>query len=121
MSVVHFGDRGIPWWLSGKESACQCRRRGFDPWVGKILSEVRGNGNSVSLPGESPGQGSLEGYSPWVRKELDAQKNVYSLVVMPAYAGAGLVVDWCLSNTHVNPRSAFPHEVCLPLAAHAIL
>ena len=30
---------GLPRWLSGKESACQCsrlRRRGFDPWVGKI-------------------------------------------------------------------------------------
>ena len=27
---------GLPWWLSGKESACQsrrCRRPGFDPWV----------------------------------------------------------------------------------------
>ena len=22
---------GLPWWLSGKESACQCRRHGFDP------------------------------------------------------------------------------------------
>ena len=21
----------LPWWLSGKESACQCRRCGFDP------------------------------------------------------------------------------------------
>ena len=28
-----FGD---PWWLSGKESACQCRRCKFDPWVRKI-------------------------------------------------------------------------------------
>ena len=27
---------GLPWWLSGKEFACQCRRCGFDPWVGKI-------------------------------------------------------------------------------------
>ena len=27
---------GFPRWLSGKESACQCRRREFDPWVGKI-------------------------------------------------------------------------------------
>ena len=27
---------GLPWWLSGKESACQCRRQGFDPWSGKI-------------------------------------------------------------------------------------
>ena len=24
------------WWLSGKESACQCRRHRFDPWSGKI-------------------------------------------------------------------------------------
>ena len=23
---------GLPWWLSGKESACQCRRHRFDPW-----------------------------------------------------------------------------------------
>ena len=23
-------------WLSGKESTCQCRRCGFDSWVGKI-------------------------------------------------------------------------------------
>ena len=27
---------GLPWWLSGKESVCQCRRCGFDPWVGKM-------------------------------------------------------------------------------------
>ena len=23
--------QGFPWWLSGKESACQCRRHGFNP------------------------------------------------------------------------------------------
>ena len=27
---------GLPWWLSGKESAYQCRRHGFNPWSGKI-------------------------------------------------------------------------------------
>ena len=27
---------GLPWWLSGKESACQCRRLRFNPWVRKI-------------------------------------------------------------------------------------
>ena len=26
----------LPWWLSGKESACQCRRRRFSPWIEKI-------------------------------------------------------------------------------------
>ena len=28
---------GLPWWLSGKESAHQCRRLRFDPWSRKIL------------------------------------------------------------------------------------
>ena len=23
--------KGLPWWLSGKESACQCKRHEFDP------------------------------------------------------------------------------------------
>ena len=27
---------GLPWWLSGWESACQCRGHGFEPWSGKI-------------------------------------------------------------------------------------
>ena len=26
---------GLPWWLSGKESACQCGRHGFKPWSEK--------------------------------------------------------------------------------------
>ena len=31
---------GLPWWLSGKESPCQCRRHGFNPWSSKILHVV---------------------------------------------------------------------------------
>ena len=27
---------GLSWLLSGKESACQCRRCEFNPWSGKI-------------------------------------------------------------------------------------
>ena len=27
---------GFPWWLSDKDSTCQCRRHGFDTWVRKI-------------------------------------------------------------------------------------
>ena len=30
---------GLPRWLNGKESACQCRRYGFNPWVRKISLE----------------------------------------------------------------------------------
>ena len=56
---------------SGKEPACQCRkhkRRGFDPWVGKILWQP----TPVFLPGEFHGQRSLASCSPWGGKELDA-------------------------------------------------
>ena len=27
---------GLSWWLSGKESACQCKGHGFDPWSRRI-------------------------------------------------------------------------------------
>ena len=35
-SIKEFPGLEVPWWLSGKESICQCRRHGFDTWSGKI-------------------------------------------------------------------------------------
>ena len=32
--------QGLPWWLSSKESACQCRRHEFNPWSRKIPHAV---------------------------------------------------------------------------------
>ena len=58
---------GFPGGTSGKESACQCRRckrRGFDPWVGKIPWRRAWQPTPVFLPGKSHGQRSLVGYSP---------------------------------------------------------
>ena len=56
---------------SGKEPACQCWRLGFDSWVGKIPWRRAWQPTPVFLPGNSHGQRSLEGYSPWGRKESD--------------------------------------------------
>ena len=39
--------RRLPWWLSGKEPACQCRRLVFDPWVKKIPGEGNGTPSSI--------------------------------------------------------------------------
>ena len=61
---------GFPWWLSDKELACQCRRHGFDPWVGKIPWRKVWQPTPVFLFGEFHGQNSLSGYSPWVRKRV---------------------------------------------------
>ena len=51
--------------LSGKESVCQCRRPGFNPWVGKIPWRSKGQPSPVFLPREPHGQKRLAGYSPW--------------------------------------------------------
>ena len=48
---------GLPRWLSGKESACQCRRYrrcGFDPWVGKSPWRRKWQPIPVFLPGKIP-------------------------------------------------------------------
>ena len=64
----------LPRWLSGKESACQCRshrRCGFNPWVRKIPWRRKWQPTPVFLPGKSQGQRSLVCYSPWGCKESD--------------------------------------------------
>ena len=43
----------------------------FDPWIRKIPWRRAWQSPPVYLPGESHGQRSLEGYSPWGHKELD--------------------------------------------------
>ena len=46
-------------------------RPGFDPWVGKIPWRRAWQPTLVFLLGESHGQRSLAGYSPWGLKESD--------------------------------------------------
>ena len=56
----------LPWWLSGKESACGARAtrdHGFDSWVGKIPWKRVRQPTPVFLPGESHVQRSLVGES----------------------------------------------------------
>ena len=63
---------GLPGGASGKEPACQCKRHkrpSFDPWVGKISWRRAWQPTPVFLPGETQGQRSLVGYSPWGCKE----------------------------------------------------
>ena len=44
----------IPWWLSGKESACQCRRHRSHPWSGKIPWRREWQPTPVFLPWRIP-------------------------------------------------------------------
>ena len=45
---------GLPRWLSGLESTCQCRRLGFDPWVRRITSRRKWQPHSSILAGRIP-------------------------------------------------------------------
>ena len=48
-------ERGLPWRLSGKESACQCRRHGFDPWLGKSRMLWSSSAGAPQLSSLCPG------------------------------------------------------------------
>ena len=75
---------GLPWWLNAKEPACQCRRCGFDPWVGKIPWSRKWQPTPVFLSGKFHGQKSLADDSPWgpkrVRRDL-ATKQQHSTYI----------------------------------------
>ena len=71
---MYIHTRIFPGGTSGKEPACQSRRHKgckFNPCVGNIPQRRAWQSTPVFLPGESYGQRSLVGYSPWDSKELD--------------------------------------------------
>ena len=54
LDTAFAGNCGLPWWLSGKESACvagDAGDMGSDPWVGKICWRRKWQPTSVFLPG----------------------------------------------------------------------
>ena len=78
--VLNYRLTGLPRWLSGKESACQHRRYGFNPWVGNIPWRRKWQHTPVFLPRKYHRQKSLAGYSPQGHKELDMTDCTRALV-----------------------------------------
>ena len=74
MSVFDNELQGLPWWLRQQRICLQCRRLGFNPWVGKIPWRQEWQPTAVFLPGEVHGQRSLAGYGLWGCKESDMTK-----------------------------------------------
>ena len=62
---------GFPGGSDSKESTWDAKRPGLDPWVRMIPWRRGWQHTLVFLPGESYGQRSLAGYSPWDGKESD--------------------------------------------------
>ena len=72
----------------------QCWSPGFDPWVRKIPWRRKWQPAPVFLPGESHGQRSLAGYSPWDSKELGTTEQLhfhFSLLMSPACVWVALL------------------------------
>ena len=72
---------GLPWLLSGKESACQCKRPWSNPWVRKMSWGRKGQPTPVCLPGKCHGQRSLVGYSPWDCKRIGHNLVIKQLIL----------------------------------------
>ena len=121
---------GLSWWLSGREFACQYRRQGFDPWVGKIPWRRKWKPISVILPGKPHGQGSLVGYNPWgckrVRHNLatkqQQQSSYLDWSIHPSIHGAFPPIlpfnYFCLLILHLVPLMNFS-LICCSCSIHS--
>ena len=58
------------WWLSSRFHL-QCRRCGFNPWVGKIPWRRKWQPTPIFLPGEFDARGAWRATVPRVKKESD--------------------------------------------------
>ena len=87
----------------GEESACQCRRRGFNPWSGRFPRDGNGTPLQYSSPGRSHGQKSLAGYSPWDHKraghDLAAKEQQRLTVLFTNTKAWPLLRLWYLGET----------------------
>ena len=84
---------GLPLWLSWWRSHLQCRRPGFDPWVGKIPWRSQRLPTLVLWPGEFHGL-----YSPGDHKESDTTERL-SISLSPCGAekhvgGTSVATSW---------------------------
>ena len=85
---------GFPVGSVSKESACNAGDAGrpnFNPWFGKIPWRRARQPAPVFLPGESHGQRSLVGYSPWGCKGSELKRLNMHASLYPSF--------------HVLPRS----------------
>ena len=98
MVGMTFKSKKRVWWLTGKESSCQCRRYkrwGFDPWVGKIPTRV-GNGNPLQ---DSCLENSIDRGAWWA--------TVYGVAKSQTWLSRVHTRPWlqCLSLSHAHTHT----------------
>ena len=72
---VYLERKDFPHSSVGKESACSAGDLGSIPRSGRSSGEGNGSPLQYTPPGESYGQKSLEGYSPWRHKSQKLLSN----------------------------------------------
>ena len=104
---------GLPWWLRWYSVCLQCRRPGFDPWVGKILWRRKWQPTPVLLSGKLHGLGSLVGYSPWDHKESDKTEQ---LQLLPGSPSIQPLLSWSPnSSAYYGVHTNVVHVVWWPM------
>ena len=74
---THIYMYGLPWWLSGKESAYNAGDMSSIPESGRSPAERNGKPIAVFVSGKSHGQRSLVGYSPQGHERVGHDIHVY--------------------------------------------
>ena len=99
LMVGTWPSKGLPLWLSGRDLLANAADAGSIPWVGKSPWRRKCQPTPVFLVGESHGQRSLGGYSPWGHKESDTTEQLHNTTThqslfLPGTAASGLQRDW---------------------------
>ena len=100
-------------------NAGDAKRRGFDPWVGKTPWKRAWQTTPVLLPGESHGQRSLAGYSPWGCKESDTTEATQQARthVLSTYCVLVTLLSAGLQQERKQAPNLFPHVTRTPVKA----
>ena len=75
-TATHYSIIGLPWWLRWWGICLQCRRPGFNPWVGKIPWKRAWQPLQYFFLKNHHGQRSLVGSSPGSRKDSDMTEQI---------------------------------------------
>ena len=99
---------GFPGSSDGKESACNAGDLGSIPGLGRFPWRREGWPTTVFLPGESCGQRSLTGYSPWSCKESNPTEQLTLLFLSSVQLSS--VIQSCptLCNPMDHSTPGFP-------------
>ena len=102
---------GLSWWFI---ETPQCRRHGFNPWIGKIPWRRKWQPTQIFLPAKPHGQRSLVGCSPqdhkWVRHDLrtkQQQQRAMNHVVECAAIFGWIIFSVCCLHAHLMSLFCF--------------